>query len=79
MHKLCNSWCMCVYLEVHEVCLEMPKVCTVCAKEYNKRIQQEMHAGCLRCAWNLGTKWAKYVKHTHTDQNKVNKINQDLN
>ena len=32
MHRLCIWWCLCVHLEVHEVCLEMPKVCTVCAR-----------------------------------------------
>ena len=35
---------------------------------------------CLVCAWHgmaLRTKWTKCVKHTNTEQNMVNMINQE--
>ena len=56
MHKVCNSWCMCVHLEVHEVCLEMPKVCTVCARDA---------CGVPRVCMAFGYKMGKVCK-THT-------------
>ena len=29
---VCMCWCMCVHMLMHEMCLEMPKVCTICAR-----------------------------------------------
>ena len=29
---VCMCWCMCVHMLMHEMCLEMPKVRTICAR-----------------------------------------------